>query len=171
MRSEPDYKHPEKKYPVAWLVYYYKGEIKVKKGYVRIGHTFYPIGENYWQCGIPERYMEVSSKGKVLVRHKEDIPIAKQMIYEHYLGKIDEVSTVTVRALNNIKKMIEGENMIITENNCVQCEDCRNCGRDHQKIGRCDDCGDQTNELWYGEDGKQYCKWCITGHIEKVGIE
>lgn len=169
-REVPNYKRPEW-FPVAWLVYYYKGEIKVKKGNVRIGHTFYPVGENIWHCGIPDKYMEVSSKGKVLVRHEEDIPIAKRMIYEHYLGKIDEVKTITVRALSNIKKMIEGEDMIVTENNCVQCEDCRHCGRDHQKMGRCEDCGDEVNDLWYGNDGKQYCKYCITGYIEKVRIE
>lgn len=61
--------------------------------------------------------------------------------------------------------------MIEYENNCVQCEDCRHCGRDRQKIGRCDDCGDEVNDLWYGNDGKQYCKYCITGYIEKVRIE
>ena len=164
-------KHTNERLPVAWLVYYYKGEIKVKKGNVRIGHTFYPVEENIWHCGIPDKYMEVSSKGKVLVRQKEDIPKAIQMIFEHYLKKIDQVSMATIRAVENIKKMIEETDMIITENNCVQCDDCRHCGRDRQKIGRCDDCGDTTNDLWYGEDGKMYCKYCITGYIQKVRIE
>ena len=58
--------------------------------------------------------------------------------------------------------------MITYENNCVQCEDCRNCGRKKQLTLICDDCGDEATELWYGDDGNQYCKYCITEHIEKV---
>lgn len=157
------------KLPVCWLVYYHKGEIKVKKG--NLGKNFYPQNENIWHTGIPTRSMEVSSKGKVLCWREEDIPKAKQMILEHYLQKIDEVGEIATTALNNIKKMIGRETMITYENNCVQCEDCRNCGRKKQLTLVCDDCGDEVQELWYGNDGKQYCKYCITGYIDKVVIE
>ena len=61
--------------------------------------------------------------------------------------------------------------MIEYENNCVGCETCIDCGRKKQAIGRCDDCGDETDMLWYGNDGGQYCKYCITGYLEKVVIE
>lgn len=64
--------------------------------------------------------------------------------------------------------------MIIYENNCVHCpQGCIHCGRDHQPMGVCDDksCGAETDELFYGVDGGQYCKHCITGHLERVVIE
>ena len=62
--------------------------------------------------------------------------------------------------------------MIIYENNCVKCpQGCMNCGRDHQPMGKCDDCGDELDELYYGADGGQYCRHCILGHLDKVVIE
>lgn len=164
-------KYTHERLPTGYLVYYYKGDIKVKRGNVCLGGNFYPENEDIWHTHIPIRPMQVSSKGRVVCWRAEDIPKAKRMIYEHYLGKIDEVHTVAIRALSNIKKMIEGADMITYENNCVGCEDCRHCGRDHQKIGKCDDCGDETMDLWYGNDGNQYCKYCITGYIDKVVIE
>ena len=62
--------------------------------------------------------------------------------------------------------------MIEYRNNCVGCpQGCGNCGRDKQLTLVCDDCGDEVQDLWYGDDGKQYCKYCITGYIEKVRVE
>lgn len=104
-----DWKIDHRKFPIGWLVYYYRGEIKVRKGNVRLGHTFYPEDTDTWQCGIPERSMEVTSKGKVLVWNEEDIPKAKQMIFDHYLNKVDQVQGIAMSQLNNIRKMIEKE--------------------------------------------------------------
>lgn len=66
--------------------------------------------------------------------------------------------------------------MIKYENQCVGCppergcmgESCRNR---NVPVMICDDCGDEVQDLWYGNDGNQYCKYCITGYIEKVVIE
>lgn len=158
-----------RKFQVGWLVYYFKGEIKVKKGNVRLGHTFYPEGERIWHCGIPSKPMVCTSKGKVLVWNEEDIPKAKEMIYQHYLKKVDEVKDIAVSALDNIRKMVEKENMKKIENRCVSCpQGCIHCGRDQVEVLTCDDCGDEAEDLWYGNDGGMYCKYCITGYIEKV---
>ena len=93
--------------PVCWLVYYYKGAIKIKKG--RMGRNFYPDNEYLWHTGVPRKAMQVSSKGKVLCWNETDVPLAKQMIYEHYVKKVDEVRDRAVAALDNIKKMVESE--------------------------------------------------------------
>ena len=66
--------------------------------------------------------------------------------------------------------------MLKTRNECCGCPKDMGCLGDscknmNVKYGTCDDCGDETNELWYGNDGMMYCKYCITGYIEKVVIE
>ena len=55
------------------------------------------------------------------------------------------------------------------ENRCVDCpQGCIHCGRDQVEVDTCDDCGDETEELYYGEDGGEYCRRCVLMHIEKV---
>lgn len=100
----------------VFLIYYYKGEIKVKEGYVETLYDlpyavrkFYPKDENKWHTGVPYGFGFVNSKGKILVKHKEDIPKAKQMIREHYTAKIDEVKDRAVASLMNIQNMIKSE--------------------------------------------------------------
>ena len=62
--------------------------------------------------------------------------------------------------------------MIRFENQCVDCpQGCINCGRKHTLVLTCDDCGDDTDELFYGNDGGEYCMYCLTKHVEKVEIE
>ena len=65
--------------------------------------------------------------------------------------------------------------MITYENQCVGCPPDRCapevCKRRHVPVLICDDCGDEVNMLWYGNDGGQYCKYCITGYLEKVVVE
>lgn len=62
--------------------------------------------------------------------------------------------------------------MIEYRNECVGCpQGCINCGKKKVKVFVCDDCGDEVQELWYGNDGNMYCKYCITGYIDKVVIE
>ena len=97
-----------------YLIYYFRGEIKVKEGYVSTPNdipypetVFYPKNENTWQTGIPSCCGVVSSKGKIVVEHKEDIPKAIQMVQEHYIAKIEETRNKGITALMNIQKMIE----------------------------------------------------------------
>ena len=62
--------------------------------------------------------------------------------------------------------------MIEYRNNCVQCpQGCMSCGRRHQATLVCDDCREDANRLFYGIDGNQYCKFCITEHLEEVRVE
>lgn len=58
--------------------------------------------------------------------------------------------------------------MIEYRNHCVDCEVCGNCGRKHERTMVCDDCREEVNEMWYGADGGQYCKFCIMFHLEEV---
>lgn len=97
-----------------YLIYYFRGEIKVKEGYVNTLNdipypetVFYPKNENTWQTGIPSCCGVVSSKGKIVVRNKEDIPKAVRMVQEHYIAKIDETQNKAITALTNIQKMID----------------------------------------------------------------
>ena len=100
------------KLPVCWLVYYHKGEIKVKKGTLGRNFLFFPENENIWHTGVPHRAMQVNSKGKVLCWHEEDVPVARGMICEYYINKVDNVSDRAVTALENIKKMIAKEAIV-----------------------------------------------------------
>lgn len=46
------------------------------------------------------------------------------------------------------------------ENNCVGCpQGCIRCGRDHQKVYFCDECGDYTEKL-YVHKRKELCWKC-----------
>lgn len=59
--------------------------------------------------------------------------------------------------------------MIKYENDCVDCpQGCIECGRKKVKYFICDDCGDYVNDLYYGDDGGEYCGSCLTEHVEKV---
>ena len=49
------------------------------------------------------------------------------------------------------------------EDNCVGCESCVRCGRDHESVYYCDECGDYTHEL-YDHEGKELCWEC---YVEK----
>lgn len=92
----------------SYLVYYHKGQIKVKEGYSG-GMIFYPKDVNTWMSKCPARFMEINSRGKVLVSCKEDIPKARQMIIEHYRNKITEYQDSANRTIRNIGKMIEAQ--------------------------------------------------------------
>lgn len=94
----------------AYLVYYHKGEIKVKHGNVRnLGGVFFPDNEYIWHVGIPYAYYVVSSKGKMLVKDASDIPQARKAICKHYANKINGISDRAISSLNNIDKMIRTE--------------------------------------------------------------
>ena len=98
----------KKNLPVRWLVYYYKGEIKVRHGKTDF-KNFYPDDSRTWLTKCPIGNMQISSRGKVLVMDENDIPRAKEMVYQHYLKKIDAVKDKALAALGNIERMIESE--------------------------------------------------------------
>lgn len=90
-----------------YLVYCHKGEIRVQEGYLGSNHSFVLANEDRWLTTAPYEYMKVTQKGRVLVKNKEDIPKAKQMIREYYAGKVDEVKDRAITALINIKRIVE----------------------------------------------------------------
>ena len=45
-------------------------------------------------------------------------------------------------------------------NECNGCADgCRNCGRDHTEVTRCDECGEVCEKV-YKQDGRELCEDC-----------
>ena len=90
-----------------WLVYYHKGEIKVRKGYLGVKNNFYPVDSDTWMTTCPREYMKVTTKGRVLVREEKDIPQAKEMIKQYFIGKISEIENIAVSQLTNIQKMLK----------------------------------------------------------------
>ena len=92
-----------------WLVYYHKGEIKVSKGYLGEYGNFYLADREYWLTTASSEPMKLNAKGRVFVVNKEDIPKAKQMVYEHYIGKIDDIKERALASLYNIQNMIYEE--------------------------------------------------------------
>ena len=69
--------------------------------------NFYPKDANTWMTKCPTRFMEINSRGKVLVFCKEDIPKARQMIIEHYRNKITEYQDSANRTINNILRVVK----------------------------------------------------------------
>ena len=92
---------------ISWLVYAYKGEIKVQRGYNKYG-TFILEKQNRWLSKTPIGYMKISSRGKVLVDCEEDIPKAVEMVKQYHIDKINEIENKAVTSLTNIQKMITG---------------------------------------------------------------
>ena len=98
---------------LCYLVYRYKGQIKVKKGYDG-RRVFYPASNvSVYQTGIPEEYMKVSSKGKVLVKDENDIPKAIQILKDHYSKKLDDVEHANGAAFSNTVSVINQEGWVI----------------------------------------------------------
>lgn len=57
--------------------------------------------------------------------------------------------------------------MITYENNCVSCDWCMHCGKDHEPVLICDRCGEEESELYWVED-EQLCRHCVFEVLEEV---
>jgi hypothetical protein len=97
---------------LAYLVYRYKGQILVKKGYK--SSVFYSANNvSHYHTGIPDEFMKVNSKGKILVKNEEDIPKAIKMLQEYYANKLTEVGHNSVMATNNTLDVINQSDYVI----------------------------------------------------------
>ena len=94
----------------CYLVYRYKGEIRVRHGIKGggLGHVFYPDNHPSWMTNIPEEYMKVTSAGRVLVKHEDDILEAVEMLREHYRKKVENVQHTSSTTMKNIMECVEG---------------------------------------------------------------
>lgn len=85
-----------------YLVYLYKGEIKVKKGtfYTTMAGSlsFHPYGscKNTYQTKCPIEYMVVATNNKVRVKDEGDIEKAKEMLREKMKNQKREQKYVKV---------------------------------------------------------------------------
>ena len=91
--------------PFCYLVYIWRDEIRVRKGKVWGG--FHPTDDNgrpagHWLSKIPYEYMKINSYGKVLCRHKKDIPQAVEMVRKHRQDKREAVIIRNQVAVSNI---------------------------------------------------------------------
>ena len=91
----------------SYLIYCYRGEIKVQRGYDQYG-TFVLDNQNRWMSKTPYAHNIVSSYGKIIVDNEENIPQAAEKIKQHYIDKINDIEHKAVASLNNIQKMIIG---------------------------------------------------------------
>lgn len=66
--------------------------------------------------------------------------------------------------------------MVYRENQCVGCPPelgCLGAGCPNRNviIKECDDCRDEVDELYIGDDGGEYCKDCLHKHVQKVRVD
>ena len=64
--------------------------------------------------------------------------------------------------------------MVVYENDCCGCAtEGYPCTGLHKKVKhlRCDDCDEDLNFAYIGEDGGEYCEECILDHLEIVKYE
>jgi len=60
--------------------------------------------------------------------------------------------------------------MIYTQNDCVGCDHCENCGLKHAVHMVCDKCKDSFDELYeYGDE--QLCESCLLEEVPKIDVE
>lgn len=92
--------------PIAYLIYQFRGQIKVKEG--RVGWNFYPTGSipSHYMTGVPRRYDVVTSKGKILVRNKEDIPEAIAKLQAYYAKRREDIECRGYQANKNVVSII-----------------------------------------------------------------
>lgn len=91
----------------CYLVYRYKGEIRVRHG-IKGRYVFYPDNHPSWMTNIPEEYMKVTSAGRVLVKHENDVLEAVEMLREHYRKKVENVQHTSSTTMKNIMECVEG---------------------------------------------------------------
>jgi len=90
----------------AYLIYRYKGEIRVKKG--RAGRVFYPdYNPHIWNTNCPTEFNKVTSAGRILVRTEDEIPEAVEMLRNHYRSKVNSVQHTVDVSIKNIMNCIE----------------------------------------------------------------
>ena len=97
----------------GYLIYRYKGEIRVKKG-IKGRYVFYPDNQPYsWMTNCPERFGEVTSAGRILVKHENDILEGVEMLREHYRKKIENVQHTSSTTIKNIIECTESTGYVI----------------------------------------------------------
>ena len=89
--------------PVSYMVYYHKGDVKVRAG-KKCG-VFYPFDTNTFMTMIPDYPMEMNSRGKVWCLHQSDIPAAMMMIHDAYKDKLIEYREISGAQIRNFEKV------------------------------------------------------------------
>lgn len=91
--------------PVSYLVYAWRGEIRVKAGRRIPGDkTFHPIEGAAWHTHVPVEELTLR-RGRVWVTNKEDIPCAVKMIQEYYRERITVIHTKYQTAIANAESI------------------------------------------------------------------
>ena len=97
---------------ITYIVYTWRGEIKVKEGRMNYNGTFLPPKANSpWMSKCPREPMKINSYGKVWCKDKSQIPIAKEMVREHAIQRIESIENTYTSARRNIEKIIETEEL------------------------------------------------------------
>lgn len=84
----------------AYLVYRYRGEIRVKRG--KAGRVFYPDNNPYtWNTNCPHEFMKVTSYGRILARTEKEVPLAIDILRNYYEDKYDETLHIAETSIRN----------------------------------------------------------------------
>lgn len=109
---------------MAYLIYRHRQNILIKEGRLRPSDTtchpkeeyngiFIGQGTHNYHVQVPDEFMKVSRKGKILCQTKEEIPIAVEMLKEHYRNKIESVKQTSEAAIKNITDIINSTDYTI----------------------------------------------------------
>ena len=93
-------------YKNAFLIYYYKNEIKIKKGDVTLNRIFEPYDNpNYYHTKLHDFPLQIKY-GKVWCKDEEDIPLAIEIVEQSRIRYLTEIINryEKIRKENNSEK-------------------------------------------------------------------
>ena len=97
----------------CYLIYRYKGEIRVKKG-IKGRYVFYPDSNPYtWMTSCPQEFMYINSCGRVLVRYKSNIRKGVDKVRDYYAEKLNDPDHMSPTTLKYITECINSDGYVM----------------------------------------------------------
>ena len=97
---------------ITYMVYTWRGEIKVKEGIMRGNGVFFPPNANSpWMSKCPTEPMKINSRAKVWCIDESQIPRAKEMLIEYARRRIETIEGNYNSAIRNVNKIINAEDI------------------------------------------------------------
>ena len=97
----------------CYLIYRYKGEIRVKEGWAGITGVFYPKNQPYtWMTQMPTEYNHITSSGRLLVKNENDILEGVEKLRDYYRKRYGNVCDTSNKTIQNITECINSKGYI-----------------------------------------------------------